>query len=231
MRFSSFYALLLLFFLTYVGADSAYATIVVSNKEPSVEEIRKAEAGDANLQSELGLRILRNAQFKANSSYILAERWLRKAAEKNNAPAQAALGTLYFEGHGLSKDYTKAAEWWLRSVESGLTTQDGLPTIAWRLGRLYYEGYGVDQNYEEAAKWFQKGNAGPWSQYDLGKLYLEGRGVPQNDEKAYYFLRSASLWPINVSTKPLEKAASNLTKQQKEDLDKQAQANAPKVVP
>ncbi len=64
--------------------------------------------------------------------------------------AQLAFGTMYSEGLGVPQDYTKAAVWFWRATEQGVTSaQSGL-------GAMYYEGHGVRQDYIEALKWTRR---------------------------------------------------------------------------
>ena len=54
------------------------------------------------------------------------------------------LGVMYYEGHGVLKDYTEAAKWFRHSAERGwLGAQCNL-------GVMYYRGEGVAQDYAEA---------------------------------------------------------------------------------
>jgi len=207
------------------------AMVINTDYEPTAEEISKAENAEPETQAKLGALISRNAGAKANEKYQVAMKLLRKAAEKGNASAQSTLGFLYHKGHGGLPDDQEAAKWWKKSIENGLSERDGLSITACELGKLYLAGYGVEQSYEEAAKWFQKGATGPWAQYELGKLYLEGRGMPQDYSKAYYFLKASSMWSIpdriELSNKPLQRAAEHLTPEQRTELDKEAEKSGP----
>ena len=76
-----------------------------------------AEAGNANAQSNIGVKYL-YIEDKLEEGV----RWLRKAAEQNHAGAQDILGRLYLQGHGVPKDTNEAIKW-LRKAEE----QQGAP--------------------------------------------------------------------------------------------------------
>ncbi|WP_297374266.1 SEL1-like repeat protein [Acidiferrobacter sp.] len=71
----------------------------------------------------------------------------RKSAHAGNAVAQDNLGDVYANGHGVPRNYTKAAKWYRKSAEQG----DAYGQFS--LGWLYAEGHGIPQNYAQALKW------------------------------------------------------------------------------
>ena len=48
-----------------------------------------------------------------------AVKWLRKAAEQNDAAAQLDLGVCYTNGEGVAKDYVEAYKWRLLAARHG----------------------------------------------------------------------------------------------------------------
>jgi Sel1 repeat len=68
---------------------------------------------------------------------------LKKAAEEGNPCAQYSLGTLYYNGHGVEKNFEKAVEWFEKAVNQGYTAAN-LP-----LGFVYHES-GSAQNLVKA---------------------------------------------------------------------------------
>lgn len=68
-----------------------------------------AELGDAEVQRELGLALIRQGGRKACKE---AAKWLRSAAGQGNAKAQWSLGNLYFTGKGVSRDFAEAYLWY-----------------------------------------------------------------------------------------------------------------------
>src|SRR5690242_10302441 len=69
-------------------------------------------------------------------------------AEQGDAGAQFELGLLYYQGNGVTRDYSEAARWLRKADEQG----DTLNSAA-LLGTMYYEGRGVPQDYEEVYFW------------------------------------------------------------------------------
>jgi len=109
-------------------------------------------------------------------------------AEQGYAAAQYNLGTLYFQGHGVQKDETKALEW------STKAAQQGYATAQYNLGMLYSRGIGVQKDEAKALEWYtkaaQQGLAA--AQNSLGWLYCNGRGVPQDTAKAFEWFNKAA---------------------------------------
>ena len=76
------------------------------------------------------------------------EWFIEYAAKDRGSPiAYFLLGVMYYNGHGISQDYKKAAEWFACSAVS---------EAQFILGVIYYLGQGVQQDYNKAAKWFTK---------------------------------------------------------------------------
>lgn len=112
------------------------------------------------------------------------------SANKGEIQAQLMMGVFYQEGSaGLTKDATKAFEWYKKAAVSGNT--DAQFSVA----SMYEDGDGVKQDYAQAKKWHEKaakqGNA--YSQYRLGDMYYNGVGVAQNYAAAFsWYQKSAS---------------------------------------
>jgi TPR repeat protein len=127
------------------------------------EEVkRKAEAGDAEAQSDLGLMYFLGQGVEQD--YKEAVEWWRKAAEQGDAKAQRNLGVMYANGRGVEQDYRQAVEWYRKAAEQGYAGAQC------NLGLMYRYGQGVQQDYEEAAKWY-------------------GKAAAQGDTEAQYYLR------------------------------------------
>jgi TPR repeat protein len=73
-------------------------------------------------------------------------RWLPLAG-REDAPAQAGIGFMYYRGLGVAVDYPKAA-FWLRKA-----AQHGQPEGQMMLGTLYFYGRGVEQSYVWSYAW------------------------------------------------------------------------------
>ena len=75
---------------------------------------------------------------------------LRRKADQGDAEAQYNLGILYYEGHGITQDYTTARQWWEQAAAQGNALAQ------YRLGVLYQKGQGVPQDDATAREWFEK---------------------------------------------------------------------------
>ena len=90
----------------------------VKKIEPySPELVKKAEAGDAKAQSELGM-----CYFKGKGvakDYEEAVKWWTKAAEQGYARAQLDLGSRYYWGEGVAQDKQEAVKWYTKAAKQG----------------------------------------------------------------------------------------------------------------
>ena len=78
--------------------------------------------------------------------YATALREWKPLAEQGHAPAQSGLGTMYFQGTGVSKDYKTAVKWFRLAAEQGHLLAQA------NLGWIHYKGIGVSQNHQTALK-------------------------------------------------------------------------------
>jgi TPR repeat protein len=89
-----------------------------AKREPySPELVKKAEAGDAKAQCDLG--ICYNKGEGVDKDEKEAVRWYSKAAEQGNARAQFYLGACYDNGTGVERDEKAAFELWTKSADQG----------------------------------------------------------------------------------------------------------------
>ena len=121
-------------------------------------------------------------------SKVEFDRLVMLADYENNAVAQNTLGTLYYQGQQVARDYPLAVYWFERAA-----SQD-LEEAQHNLGIMYSKGLGVVRNYRHAAIWLRKAARGgqPKALYNLAILYLQGLGVPKRPEKAAKLLRRAA---------------------------------------
>lgn len=113
-----------------------------------------------------------------------------KAAEQGYAEAQSDIGTMYYKGQGVTRDYKEAVKWRRKAAEQGYAEAE----LA--LGAMYILGRGVTQDFKEAAKWFRKaaeqGNAE--AQYNLGLMYYKGQEATRAyKEFVKWYRRAAEL--------------------------------------
>jgi len=109
-------------------------------------------------------------------------------ADEGNQSAQYALGEIYSQGQGMSRDDRTAAKWYERAAANGHVLAQS------RLGAMYAEGRGIPQSLSKAMKWYrraaQQGDLP--AQISLALIYGTGRGVPQNYFQAEKWFRRAA---------------------------------------
>ena len=109
-------------------------------------------------------------------------------AHQGNREAQFAMGVLYFEGHGVSKNLDEALAWFRKAANSGH------PTAMFNLGVAYWEGRGLNKNFSQAVDWWERAaeSGDIASQYNLGLAYYLGKGAQKDIDKARSWLTQAS---------------------------------------
>ena len=97
------------------------ATEAVSQSTSLENEIvaltKRAEAGDAAAQDQLGIRYFTGDGVPQNSSQ--AFQWFQKAALQGHAVGQHNLGSMYGNGYGIPQDQTEAFNWNYKSAQQG----------------------------------------------------------------------------------------------------------------
>lgn len=116
-----------------------------------------------------------NAAFVAGD-YAKAQAELQPLLDNNDPRAQYAMGVLYENGFGVTKDLPQAAAWYLKAAEQGNSDAQ------YNLGAMNEHGVGMPVNYVEAARWYlpaaEIGDIDALS--NLGVLYQNGQGVKQD---------------------------------------------------
>jgi TPR repeat protein len=69
--------------------------------------------------------------------------WCRLAAKQGFPGAEVNLGTLYYEGKGVPRDYSQTLYWMRKAADQGDAQGE------YNLGVLYAYGRGVPQNLQE----------------------------------------------------------------------------------
>jgi uncharacterized protein len=112
----------------------------------------------------------------------------RELAESGDAGAQFAVGSMYFMGDGVPKNFTEASTWYRRAAEGGNEMAQ------YTLGRMYDAGHGVPKNFLEAAKWYRKAaeQDNSEAQYGLGVLLEKGFGVAKDSAEAVNWFRQSA---------------------------------------
>ena len=144
----------------------------------SEELRRKAEAGDASAQTDLGICYAYGYGVARNINETV--KWFQKAADKGYGPAAHNLALCYIDGQGVSQNCTEAVRLFRIAAAKGYTDSQI------ELGCCLYVGKGCQQDYEEAFKLFksaaEKGDGR--AMYNLGICYGNGNGVERNQEEA-----------------------------------------------
>lgn len=144
-----------------------------------------AESGDINAMYQLSQAVL-----NSTGSYDAeALKWLTKGAELDDPRFLSALGTAYGFGLGLSKNITKAAEYYQKAYDMGARDGETLNNLAY----LYvYDFHKVE---EGIALYEELGDGLSYS--TIGSIYFEGNGVPKDLDKALeYYLKAFREGPV-----------------------------------
>jgi len=112
----------------------------------------------------------------------------RKAADAGDARGMTALGLMYHNGTGVTKDEAEAVRWYRKAADAGHAS--GMTN----LGLMYHDGTGVTKDEAEAARWFRKAiDAGDArGMTDLGLMYENGFGVTRDAAEAARWYRKAA---------------------------------------
>jgi TPR repeat protein len=177
--------------LGVTGCDSKQVTnsapgIVTKRPSPITELSVKAEKGDPDAQTKLGLAYLLAQGVTKDESE--AAKWFSKAAHQGEAQAQMRLGVMYTLGLGVAKDEAEAVKWYRKAADQN----DVIAQTC--LGTMYINGQGVAKDDIEAVKWFRKAaqQGDRVAQSALAVAYNSGRGVAKDDTEAVKWCRKAA---------------------------------------
>lgn len=155
---------------------------------------------DTQLEKDNTLLVNQNATEYTSFAHCPFNELLEKAVNGDDE-AQFEVGSRYFRGVGIKKDYKLALKWFEKSANS--CNPDAECSIAF----CYYNGKGIKKNYKEALSWFikaaEQGNAE--AQNQIGVIYTKGKGTKKD-------LEQARLWFIKSSKNGFKKAEDNLRK-------------------
>ena len=165
-------------------------TLSNSREDYDVVALRRAaDAGDAVAMTHLAVCY---SFGKGGLGIDISEavRWLTRATEARNPPAEAYhnLANCYYFGEGMLKNLPEAARLWRIAAEM----ED--PHAQHMLGNCLQQGEGVPYNPVEAFTWFKRaadaGHAA--ARCNVGAALLTGLGVPEDKAAAVgYFRRGA----------------------------------------
>jgi TPR repeat protein len=158
---------------------------VPSQKEANPEKSEAAGASAKNAANDVfeqGKLAARAGQFDE------ALHDFQRAAAAGDGRAMNDVGVLYYEGHGVARDYPRAREWYEKGAAAG-----NAQAMA-NLGYLYMEGLGVTKDYQQARQWLEKGAAAGngRAMAFLGYMYRDGLGVTKDYEQARQWLEKGA---------------------------------------
>jgi hypothetical protein len=112
----------------------------------------------------------------------------KSTTEPTEPEDQYNLGMQYFNGAGVTQDYSQAVLLFRRAAAQND------PQAEASLGVCYARGSGVTQDYAEAVHWFHKAAAqgNLLAQLNLGLSYRDGHGVTQDCSEAVQWLRRSA---------------------------------------
>jgi TPR repeat protein len=155
-------------------------------KQKVIADLKEmASAGDVKSQVQVGLAYLTGDGVHKDDTEAL--KWLRKAADQDNAIAERYLAEMYFKGRGVSADVAEAAKWLRLAAEQGDAQSQH------NLAVLYAQGLGVPKNAKEALNWMHKSAEQGLAagQVGMGALFENGEGVPPDPVEAVKWYRMA----------------------------------------
>ena len=125
--------------------------------------------------------------------------WMRKAAEKDYAKAQAAVGARLV----MLKEPASAEEG-LSLLETAF--KNGQIQAAIMLARCYSFGFGVERDWAKTLEWYRKAAelGHPSAQFILAQEYMNGHGLPKNLEIARSWAQKAADQGLKDATQLLE---------------------------
>lgn len=183
----------------------------------SKELLKKAEAGDAKAQLQLGGAYQEGRGIEKNR--YLALEWIKKSADQGYPRALAILGQRYFLGDGVEKDEKKALALIEEAAVKGLaeaqfdfsalltdkkkypeaygwikkSAEQGFPQGQYYLGQLYERGQGCQPDQQAAIFWYKKAadSGNVEAARKLGAIYNYGKGVEKNESEAIHWYQKA----------------------------------------
>jgi TPR repeat protein len=140
------------------------------------------------LPCDVGLSDQRTYSADEIRRLALDQEKIRLMAEQGDPDAQFAIGAWYLAGDGVSQDFQKALEWFLRSAEQGQVVAE------YNVGVMYLGDESIHTNVVKAAYWLGKAADQGFApaQYKLGVMHEDGdTGKPNLDQAAQLYLKAA----------------------------------------
>ena len=137
-----------------------------------------------------GVVVFVHVGFAQASSGFSSKEDVVSKAKQGDADAQFNLGSMYYQGEGVPKDYKQAYAWFTKAAEQGDAGAQ------FNLGFMYNKGEGVPKDYKQAIYWYTKAaeQGDDEAQFNLGLMYYEGQGVPKD------YIQTYAWWNIAASS-------------------------------
>jgi TPR repeat protein len=131
-------------------------------------------AADADTKDNTALEAGKSALNQKDYPRAFAS--FRPLAEAGDSEAQRAMGLIFRNGWGVTKDEATATSWFRKAAEGGSAPAES------EMGQIYLLGIGIAADSAMANEWFRKAaEAGDArGQGQLGYSYLAGRGIAKD---------------------------------------------------
>lgn len=148
--------------------------------ETAVRYFEKA-ANQKNLPAQHNLGVIGYKRLK----------WWTQAASQGYAPSQLKLGTLYYHGDSVERNYTETVKWFGKAANQ---KEYPHPIAQYSLGFCYEMGQGLKKDLEAAFRYYEKaatqGHVG--GQFKLGLFYMNGWGIDKDLKEAEKWYKMAA---------------------------------------
>jgi len=130
--------------------------------------------------------------FKGSSSNKIDDSagyfWANRAALRGHAESQVIMGTMFYLGKWVKRNYNEALFWFKKAA------LQNNPTAHFQLGVMYHNGQGTKVDYKKALDHYRIAveQNHPAARFNMGLLYYFGYGVKQNKAEALKHFRLAA---------------------------------------
>jgi len=123
-----------------------------------------------------------------SGDYETARKEFQAAADRSDPMGLHLMASLYYQGHGVDRDLSRAVELFTAAAEKG-----SRPSQA-NLGLMYQNGDGVERDMDKAISYFEAASkqGDLQSAFLLGQIYRKGDGVQADQTKAASYYRKAA---------------------------------------
>ncbi len=178
--------------------------------------------GDPKALFEVGLRLMEGRKDEPDAK--AAANWFMLSAERDFAPAQYSLGTLFEKGNGVARDTSLARDWYVKAADQGNVR------AMHNLAVLYATGVDGKSDPKLAARWFEKAAEFGMtdSQYNLGILYARGAGVESDLTESFKWFSVVASAGDEDAGRKRDEIKKSLTPEQSERAEAKVAAFKPK---